>query len=157
MSASTCQLFTIEKAMPHTQLMTDAEREERLRPLDPPVDDDGEVRVRVRMTNYEYARIKGLRMQQLANGDPPYVEVPQVAGAKLDDIFHAEMRARRMPLIVVRSYNSRKAPALIRVADMDYAGWLPLAPSGGGDPGPNRAAAAPTHGTTRGRNDDACA
>ena len=111
--------------MPHTQLMTDAERDERLRPLDPPADAEG-IRVRVRMTNYEYARIKGLRMQQLANGDPPYVEVPEVAGAKLEDIFHAEMRAKRMPLIVVRSYNSRKPPALIRVGDMDYARWLPL-------------------------------
>ena len=57
-----------------------------------------------RMTHYEFTRIRGIRLQQLEDGMPPFVPVEQ------DDtpatIFQREVEAKKLPFVIVRTLNA---------------------------------------------------
>lgn len=57
-----------------------------------------------RMTHYEFTRIRGVRLQQLEDGMPPFVPVDP------DDtpvtIFQKEVEAKKLPFVLVRTLNS---------------------------------------------------
>lgn len=53
------------------------------------------------MTKYEYTRIRGVRLQQLASGCPPFVVVPQHV-TTIEEIFDLEFNEKRLPYIIKR-------------------------------------------------------
>lgn len=53
------------------------------------------------MTKYEYTRIRGVRLQQLASGCPPFVVVPQHV-TTIEEIFDLEFNQKRLPYIIKR-------------------------------------------------------
>lgn len=76
-----------------------------------------------RMTRYEYARIKGLRMEQLSRGFIPYVRIPNMTPPlTLGQITCRELYERCSAFIIVR--NSLGWNERISVTDMDYSRWL---------------------------------
>jgi DNA-directed RNA polymerase I, II, and III subunit RPABC2 len=58
------------------------------------------------MTKYEFTKIKGFRLQQLASGAPPFVVVPSEV-TSLDGIFELEFEQKKIPFIIRRlvAYN----------------------------------------------------
>ena len=55
------------------------------------------------MTHYEYTRIRGIRLQQLEDGVPPFVPVEK--GDSNVDIFNKEVKANKLPFIIHRKTN----------------------------------------------------
>lgn len=53
------------------------------------------------MTKYEYTRIRGVRLQQLASGCPPYVVVPPHVSS-IEEIFELEFMQKKLPYIIKR-------------------------------------------------------
>jgi len=53
------------------------------------------------MTKYEYTRIRGTRLQQLASGSPPFVIVPPHVSS-IEEIFELEFEQKKLPFIVKR-------------------------------------------------------
>ena len=51
---------------------------------------------------HEFARVKGVRIQQLASGFLSYVDADLAQKWDLEDLFHWEMRERISPLIIRR-------------------------------------------------------
>ena len=89
------------------------------------------------MTKYEYTRIKGLRMQQLANGWLPYVSVQPDMGdldhggdggrlgmAYIESVFLREMKERKSALVICREDAHSKWSEAIAVCEMDYDAFL---------------------------------
>jgi len=68
------------------------------------------------MTRYEFTKLKGFRMQQLASGSIPFV-----AGNfhSIEEIFHAEFREKKLPFIIKRQVSSIKYD-FWRVKDLLY-------------------------------------
>ncbi len=58
------------------------------------------------MTKYEFARIKGIRLQQLADGFDPLVETK--SDDSIETIFEKELKEKKVPLSIIRKtgYNS---------------------------------------------------
>lgn len=54
-----------------------------------------------RMTKYEYTKIRGLRMQQLASGCPPFTTIPEEV-QDIGEIFQIELASNRLPFIIRR-------------------------------------------------------
>ena len=57
------------------------------------------------LTKYEYTRLRGFRLEQLANGAIPYVHVPDDASSTsttLDDLFDQEAHAGVLPFKIKR-------------------------------------------------------
>ena len=52
------------------------------------------------LTKYEFARIKGVRTQQLTDGFPPKVEVEDTDS--IEDIFEKEFNECKTPLMITR-------------------------------------------------------
>ena len=48
------------------------------------------------MTHYEYTRMRGIRLQQLEDGMPPFVEVDK--NDTNIDIFNKEVKEKKLPL-----------------------------------------------------------
>ena len=55
------------------------------------------------MTHYEYTRMRGIRLQQLEDGMPPFVEVEPMD--TFAEIFQKEVEANLLPFVFVRTHN----------------------------------------------------
>ena len=53
------------------------------------------------MTKFEFARLKGERLQQLKSGSPPFVLVPPYV-TSMEEIFDLEFSNKRLPFIIKR-------------------------------------------------------
>tara|TARA_B100001778_G_C18293307_1_gene496331 strand:- start:298 stop:534 length:237 start_codon:yes stop_codon:yes gene_type:complete len=60
-----------------------------------------------RMTKYEYARVKGIRMQQLIDGMKPFVETNKDDNE--EEIFLKELKAKKIPLMITRPSGFNKS------------------------------------------------
>lgn len=69
------------------------------------------------MTKYEFTRIKGIRIQQLIDGFPPFVDVNP--DDKEEDTFKKELVERKIPLKVTRPCGYKKFVE-IPVSKMDF-------------------------------------
>jgi DNA-directed RNA polymerase subunit K/omega len=58
-------------------------------------------RTPARLTKFERTQLIGMRMEQIARGAPPTIDV--VAGMSVRDIVLEEMASRRIPLMVSRT------------------------------------------------------
>ncbi|AII17076.1 putative DNA directed RNA polymerase K subunit [Aureococcus anophagefferens virus] len=67
------------------------------------------------MTKYEYAKIKGIRLQQLVDGFEPKVETTQ--NDTVESIFEKELKEKKIPLIITRKIGYEKFVD-IKVSDM---------------------------------------
>ena len=56
----------------------------------------------LRMTKYEYARVKGVRMEQLQRGAIPCVDYSDIEKESVESIFRREFVSGRLPLMVIR-------------------------------------------------------
>ena len=57
-----------------------------------------------RMTHYEFTRIRGVHLQQLEDGMPPFVSVePDDTPAT---IFQKEVEAKKLPFVIIRTLNA---------------------------------------------------
>lgn len=68
------------------------------------------------ITKFEYARIRGIRLQQLQDGMKPYVE--STASDSLSDIFDRELKEQKLPFKIVRQVGFNKTIA-IPVSEMN--------------------------------------
>jgi hypothetical protein len=93
-------------------------------------------------TKYEYTRIKGHRMQMLADNAISFVNpllVHGMVGAAADDknawkhrfynmtpeeLFMEELRQQCVPLIIVRHIPMQPLPEYWRVSDLDFSEWI---------------------------------
>ena len=57
------------------------------------------------MTKYEYTKLRGFRLQQLASGCPPFVIVPENV-RDMAEIFDLEFAQRRIPYIIKRQVSN---------------------------------------------------
>ena len=57
------------------------------------------------MTKYEYTKLRGFRLQQLASGCPPFVIVPDTV-CEMSEIFDLEFAQRRIPYIIKRQVSN---------------------------------------------------
>lgn len=57
------------------------------------------------MTKYEYTKLRGFRLQQLASGCPPFVIVPDSV-REMSEIFDLEFAQRRIPYIIKRQVSN---------------------------------------------------
>lgn len=69
------------------------------------------------MTKYEYTKIKGTRLEELAAGACPYVNVP--LHTHHEDIFDMEFKAGALPYILVRRVGLTSND-YCRVSDLKY-------------------------------------
>lgn len=53
------------------------------------------------MTKYEYTRLRGVRLQQLAAGSPPFVVLPAHVST-IEEIFDLEFEQKKLPFIIKR-------------------------------------------------------
>lgn len=58
------------------------------------------------MTHYEYTRLRSIRLQQLADGVPPFVPVDK--HDTYVDIFNKEVKANKLPFKIHRKTNDNK-------------------------------------------------
>jgi DNA-directed RNA polymerase subunit K/omega len=58
------------------------------------------------LTKYEFARIKGVRTQQLTDGFPPKVDVNVTDN--IEDIFEKEFHEGKVPLMITRQVGFNK-------------------------------------------------
>tara|TARA_Y200000002_G_scaffold360545_1_gene345894 strand:+ start:1566 stop:2459 length:894 start_codon:yes stop_codon:yes gene_type:complete len=87
------------------------------------------------MTKYEFARIKGLRLEQLSRGAIPYIRLEHHPSLSywvtdtnkkiftIEDIFEEEMHQKAVPLIVRRSTSTSKV-YYFYVKDMDFSEYI---------------------------------
>lgn len=61
------------------------------------------------MTKYEYARVKGVRMEQLQRGAIPCVDYAGLNKDTVETVFRREFVTGRMPLMVIRELPDGKA------------------------------------------------
>ncbi len=73
------------------------------------------------MTKYEYTKIKGLRIQQLIDGVPPFVKVEK--NESYEEIFNKELVEKKLPFIITRPIGFDKFVD-IKVSDMDTSKYL---------------------------------
>lgn len=89
---------------------------------------------RSKMTKYEFARLRSMRIAQLENGAiplvqhiPPINDVTQWGGFPhptiYERIFYAEALRRRLPYIIARKYHDGKTE-YVRASRLDYSRWL---------------------------------
>lgn len=52
------------------------------------------------MTKYEFTRVRGIRLQQLADGMKPFVDCER--DATYEEIFEKELKEKKIPLMVTR-------------------------------------------------------
>jgi hypothetical protein len=77
------------------------------------------------MTKYEYARIRGVRLEQLGRGAIPYINMKDSAQQKwtIEDIFAREFHGKRLPMIL-----KRRSPncndQYFRICDMDFSAFV---------------------------------
>ena len=55
------------------------------------------------MTHYEYTRMRGIRLQQLEDGMPPFVEFDK--NDTNVDIFNKEVQEKKLPFTFIRTLN----------------------------------------------------
>jgi len=53
------------------------------------------------MTHYEYTRMRGIRLQQLEDGIPPFVEF-EINDTNVD-IFNREVKEKKLPFTFIRT------------------------------------------------------
>jgi len=53
------------------------------------------------LTKYEYTRVRGVRLQQLASGCPPFVLLPKHVNS-IEEIFEMEFQQKRLPYLIRR-------------------------------------------------------
>lgn len=58
------------------------------------------------LTKYEFARVKGVRTQQLTDGFPPKVDVYD--NDTIEDIFEKEFMEGKVPLMITRQIGFNK-------------------------------------------------
>ena len=58
------------------------------------------------LTKYEFARIKGVRTQQLTDGFPPKIDVEDTD--TIEDIFEKEFNDGKVPLMITRQIGFNK-------------------------------------------------
>jgi DNA-directed RNA polymerase subunit K/omega len=58
------------------------------------------------LTKYEFARIKGVRTQQLTDGFPPKIDVEDTD--TIEDIFEKEFNDGKVPLMITRQVGFNK-------------------------------------------------
>lgn len=87
------------------------------------------------MTKYEFARIRGLRLEQLARGAIPYIQLKQHSSLScwetstskkiytIEDIFEEEMRQKAVPIIVRRATPTSKT-YYFYVKDMNFSEYI---------------------------------
>jgi DNA-directed RNA polymerase subunit K/omega len=63
----------------------------------------------LRMTKYEYARVKGVRMEQLQRGAIPCVDYGDLDRESVETVFRREFVSGRMPLMVIRELPDGKS------------------------------------------------
>ena len=73
------------------------------------------------MTKYEYTRIRGIRIQQLIDGMPAFVDV--TSDDSYEDIFMKELISKKIPLKISRPCGFNKMTT-IRVCDMDVSRYI---------------------------------
>ena len=56
------------------------------------------------MTHYEYTRMRGIILQQLEDGMPPFVEVDK--NDTNIDIFNKEVKEKKLPFTFIRTLNN---------------------------------------------------
>ena len=72
------------------------------------------------MIHYEYTRMRGIRLQQLEDGMPPFVEF-EVNDTNVD-IFNKEVKEKRLPFTFIRTLsksNKIKVSAEDMIIDVD--------------------------------------
>lgn len=73
------------------------------------------------MTKYEYTKIKGLRIQQLIDGIPPFVDIEK--NDSYDEIFNKELKQKKLPFIITRPIGYKEYID-VKVSDMDVSKYL---------------------------------
>lgn len=58
------------------------------------------------LSKYEFARIKGVRIQQLTDGFPPKIDVEDTD--TIEDIFEKEFNDGKVPLMITRQVGFNK-------------------------------------------------
>ena len=72
------------------------------------------------MTHYEYTRLRGIRLQQLEDGIPPFVEFG-INDTNVD-IFNREVKEKKLPFTFIRTLsksNKIKVSAEDMIIDVD--------------------------------------
>lgn len=99
--------------MPPTTMTTQEQR----RPRQPQEDgDDKDERSPVRMTKFEKTQLIGMRMEQIARGAHPTVDVDD--GMSVRDVVIREIEEKTIPLMISRLMPNGKTETL-RVSDFD--------------------------------------
>tara|TARA_Y100000389_G_scaffold203006_1_gene250083 strand:- start:15539 stop:15775 length:237 start_codon:yes stop_codon:yes gene_type:complete len=73
------------------------------------------------MTKYEYTRIRGIRLQQLIDGIPPFINVEP--HESYESIFNRELVEGKLPLIITRP-NGFNSFIDISVSEMDISKFV---------------------------------
>ena len=79
----------------------------------------------MRMTKFERTQLVGMRMEQIARGAPPAVDVDE--GSSVRDIVLKEIRENKIPLLISRTLPNGRVETF-RVDEMTFLGGQPLKP-----------------------------
>ena len=79
----------------------------------------------LRMTKFERTQLVGMRMEQIARGAPPAVDVDE--GSSVRDIVLKEIRENKIPLLISRTLPNGRVETF-RVDEMTFLGGQPLKP-----------------------------